>query len=164
MTTTENTTSAIPDWTITLADVLKRLPSYLKLGWALARSPEIPNRHKRLLLGGVLYAVSPVDLVPGFIPVLGQLDDLAMLLWGIRSALRHCPSPVAAYLLDDCGLTKQQLDEDLRALGKIAKGFSSTVVKGAYRGSRVVGKAVGRGLASGARSLWMAYHRQRGTR
>jgi uncharacterized membrane protein YkvA (DUF1232 family) len=151
-----------PEWQVLLADVLTRLPAYLKLGWALARSPELEPRDKLGLLGGVLYSVSPVDLVPGIIPVLGQLDDLAILLHGIRSALRRCPPGRAEELLQDCGLTEAQLDQDLRTLGKVARGFSGTVAKGAWKGTKAAGKAVGRGVRWGARALREAYRKRRG--
>src|SRR5262249_38184179 len=134
-----------------------RVPAYLKLGWALARSAAIPRRHKLGLLGGVLYAVSPIDLVPGVIPVLGQPDDLAILLRGIRSALRHCPREGADELLRECGLTEAQLDQDLATVGEVAKEFSRSMAKSAWRGGRAVGKAIGRGIVSGAQAVWDAY-------
>src|SRR5579862_4809294 len=146
------------DWRATLADVVTRVPAYLKLGWGLARSSEIAYRDKLGLIGGVLYSLSPIDLVPGIIPVLGQLDDLAILLRGIRSTLRRAPQAVAERCLQECGLTEAQLDRDLQSLGKVAREFSKAAARGAWRGSRAVGAALGSGLALGARALWSAYH------
>ena len=55
----------------------------------------------------VAYALSPVDLVPDFVPVLGYLDDLILLPVGIWIALRLIPERVLA----DC---RQQADRDIQ--------------------------------------------------
>lgn len=60
-----------------------------------AVSGEYHGIEKKTLVGGVavlLYLVSPIDLIPDFIPVLGMLDDAALLAWfltGIKTELDH---------------------------------------------------------------------------
>lgn len=49
-----------------------------------------------IIITAVAYAVSPIDLIPDFIPVLGQLDDLLLLPILIALALRMIPPDVAA--------------------------------------------------------------------
>ena len=149
--TTQNP-PAKEEWVALLRAIIPRLPAYLKLGAKLAGSSEVPNRRKLGLLLGVGYAVLPFDLIPGVIPVLGQLDDLLALLHGIRSALRQCPPALADRLLAETGLTTEQLDRDIDDLGTVAVGLSRTVVKAVWRG----GRAAGRGVASGARAVWNA--------
>src|SRR3990170_4346854 len=56
-----------------LMPVLRRLPAYSRLAWALVRDRRIKRRHRILLLGGIGYLLSPIDLIPGFIPVLAHL-------------------------------------------------------------------------------------------
>jgi uncharacterized membrane protein YkvA (DUF1232 family) len=51
---------------------------------------------KGILLAVVAYALSPIDLIPDFIPVLGYLDDLIIVPAGVRLALRLVPSDVLA--------------------------------------------------------------------
>jgi uncharacterized membrane protein YkvA (DUF1232 family) len=58
--------------------------------------PRTPLFAKALALLVVVYALSPLDLVPDFIPVLGYLDDLILLPLGIWFALRIIPSDVMA--------------------------------------------------------------------
>lgn len=49
----------------------------------------------KLVLAGVLaYVVLPTDLVPDFLPVLGQVDDLVVIFLGLKFFLRLCPKEV----------------------------------------------------------------------
>ncbi|WP_246179794.1 YkvA family protein [Microvirga thermotolerans] len=59
-----------------------------------ARDPRVPLSAK--LVAGLVaaYALSPVDLIPDFIPVLGYLDDLLLVPLGILLAVRLIPPPV----------------------------------------------------------------------
>ncbi len=62
------------------------------------RDPRTPW-YAKLLAGCVAaYAVSPIDLIPDFVPVLGLLDDLVIVPLGILLVRRLVPAPV----LDDC--------------------------------------------------------------
>jgi uncharacterized membrane protein YkvA (DUF1232 family) len=59
--------------------------------WKLVRHPETPRAPKWVALGVLAYALSPIDLIPDFIPVLGQLDDLLLVPLGIALAVRLTP-------------------------------------------------------------------------
>jgi len=49
----------------------------------------------KLVLAGVLaYLVLPTDLVPDFLPVLGQVDDLVVIFLGLKLFIRLCPKEV----------------------------------------------------------------------
>jgi uncharacterized membrane protein YkvA (DUF1232 family) len=96
--------------------VMTRVPRYIKLGWLLMNDPTVSGTGKAALGGGLAYAVSPIDAVPGFIPVLGQLDDLAVLLLAVRTALRSCPTEVADRHLQATGLSWEALERDLVTL------------------------------------------------
>lgn len=66
--------------------------------WFCCRHPDTPWPLKGLAVCVVAYALSPIDLIPDFIPVLGYLDDVILLPLGILLLLRLLPAPV----LDDC--------------------------------------------------------------
>ena len=59
-----------------------------------ARDPRTPWYAKAIIAGVVAYALSPIDLVPDFIPILGYLDDLLLLPVGIYLALQLIPGEV----------------------------------------------------------------------
>ena len=59
-----------------------------------ARDPRTPWALRLLALAVAAYAVSPIDLVPDFIPVLGYLDDLLIVPLGLALVLRLLPPPV----------------------------------------------------------------------
>ena len=65
------------------------------LGYAL-RDPRSPWYARLLILAVVAYAVSPIDLIPDFIPVLGYLDDLVVVPLGVSLAIKCLPRPVIA--------------------------------------------------------------------
>ena len=60
------------------------------------RHPGTPWYTKALAGGVVAYALSPIDLIPDFVPVLGYLDDLLILPAGIALAVKLIPAPVLA--------------------------------------------------------------------
>ena len=96
--------------------MLTRLPIYVRLGADMARDPEVPASAKASLVAAGAYAVWPFDLVPGFIPVAGQMDDLAALLLSIKYAIRMTPKEISVPHLERAGITPQQIDDDLRSL------------------------------------------------
>ena len=55
------------------------LPNLVKLGWRLMKDPRVPVKHRAVVAAALGYAVSPIDLIPDFIPFLGQADDLLVL-------------------------------------------------------------------------------------
>ncbi len=58
------------------------------------RDPRTPWYAKLLAAGVVAYAVSPIDLIPDFIPVLGILDDLVIVSLGAALAVKMVPKEV----------------------------------------------------------------------
>ena len=64
--------------------------------WIAARDPRVPW-YAKLTAGCVAaYALSPIDLIPDFIPVLGYLDDIILVPLGILAAVRMVPPPLMA--------------------------------------------------------------------
>jgi uncharacterized membrane protein YkvA (DUF1232 family) len=60
------------------------------------RDPRVPWLAKAIAFGVVAYALSPIDLIPDFVPVLGLLDDVILLPLGIMLVRRLIPGDVLA--------------------------------------------------------------------
>lgn len=125
--------------------MVRRMPSYARLAWALARDPHLSRARRAAVLAGAAYVLSPIDLVPGIIPVVGQLDDLLIALGVIRFALNGLKPEFRAQRLYAAGLAQADLDADLRATGAIAGWLARSGVR--------VGMRVGRGAFDIARRL-----------
>jgi len=65
--------------------------AFLKAVW---RDPRTPWYAKALLAGSVAYLLSPIDIIPDFIPVIGHLDDLLIVPLGVWLAYRLVPREV----------------------------------------------------------------------
>ena len=74
----------------------RRLKVELYALYLAARHPQTPWYAKLVVAGFVAYAVTPVDLVPDAIPILGMVDDLIFVPLAIAAAVRFVPAPVLA--------------------------------------------------------------------
>jgi len=81
-----------------LKQTARRLKAETLVLYLAARDPRTPWYAKLLVAGIVAYALSPIDLIPDFVPVLGYLDDLILVPLGIALAIRLIPDSV----LDEC--------------------------------------------------------------
>jgi uncharacterized membrane protein YkvA (DUF1232 family) len=59
--------------------------------WLLLRHPDTPRAPKLVAWLVLAYVLSPIDLIPDFIPVLGQLDELILVPLGVALAIRLTP-------------------------------------------------------------------------
>jgi uncharacterized membrane protein YkvA (DUF1232 family) len=70
---------------------LRSLLDAAHLSWRLVRDPRTPVRHKLFLGAAVALIVSPINWIPSFIPILGQLEDLALLGAALNLFLKRVP-------------------------------------------------------------------------
>ena len=80
------------------------------------RHPRVPWYAKALALLVVGYALSPIDLIPDFIPVLGYLDDMILIPLGIMLVIRMIPAEVLA----ECRQKAETIAGQATQAGKIA--------------------------------------------
>lgn len=72
-----------------LRDALRILPDTLRLVAALARDKSLPPGVRRRVWFLMIYLAMPIDLIPDFIPVLGQADDAILIVVILRSVVRR---------------------------------------------------------------------------
>ena len=82
------------------------MPDCAVLFKRLLRDPRVPRRAKAALVVAIPYLVSPIDLIPDFIPVLGQLDDALLVIAVLGYAARCAGRDLVAELWpgSDAGL------------------------------------------------------------
>ena len=84
------------EWIAKLKDWARRLKRDVVALWFACRDPRTPWFAKEVALFAVGYALSPIDLIPDFIPVLGFVDDAIILPALIWLVLRMVPPAVMA--------------------------------------------------------------------
>ena len=75
-------------------DLATVLPACAATTRALVRDPRVPRRAKLVIGFALLWVLSPVDLIPEFIPVIGPLDDVIVVALALRYAARRIPRHV----------------------------------------------------------------------
>jgi uncharacterized membrane protein YkvA (DUF1232 family) len=77
-----------------LRDLAGFLPACVTTARRLRRDPRVPRRAKVAVAFAGLWALSPVDLIPEFLPVIGPLDDVVVAALALRYAARQVPREV----------------------------------------------------------------------
>jgi uncharacterized membrane protein YkvA (DUF1232 family) len=77
-----------------LRDAAEFLPACVTTARRLRGNPAVPRRAKLALLVAILWVLSPIDLIPEFLPVIGPLDDVVAVVLLLRYAARAIPRDV----------------------------------------------------------------------
>jgi uncharacterized membrane protein YkvA (DUF1232 family) len=77
-----------------LKDLASFLPHCVTTARRLRRDPRVPRRAKVAVVFASLWVLSPIDLIPEFIPVIGPLDDVVVVALALRYAARRVPREV----------------------------------------------------------------------
>jgi uncharacterized membrane protein YkvA (DUF1232 family) len=84
-----------------------------------ARHPGTPWYAKLFVAAVAAYALSPIDLIPDFVPVLGYLDDLIVIPLGIALAVKMVPASV----LSECRAQAQEVMLNRKPASRVAAAF-----------------------------------------
>ena len=112
-------------------EVARKLPTYARLVWGLARDPRVPTQQKLVLAGIAAYLAFPIDVIPDFIPVIGELDDLAVLIFGLDWFIRNAPADVVDDHMARIAQRDDIFSKDLSTAGSVlqdrAAGLRATL-------------------------------------
>jgi uncharacterized membrane protein YkvA (DUF1232 family) len=109
--------SRLPDGL--MRQVAEFLPSCVTTARVLRKDPAVPRRAKIALLVAVIWVISPIDLLPEFLPVIGPLDDVVAVILLLRYAARSIPrSTLLAAWPSDPTLLERLLGPDRAASTK----------------------------------------------
>ena len=99
-----------------MARLVVKLPTYARMVWGILRDPRTPIGLKGMLAAALAYVVMPVDLIPDVIPILGQADDLTVLLLVLDLFIQNAPAEVRAEHTARANDGTADLDRDLARL------------------------------------------------
>lgn len=80
----------------TLKELAGFLPACVTTARRLRRDPRVPRRAKLAVGFAALWVLSPIDLIPEFLPVVGPLDDIVVVALALRYAARQIPRAALA--------------------------------------------------------------------
>ena len=81
-------------WVARVKAKARALKIELHAMWFAIKHPDTPWTAKAILIGVLLYAASPIDIIPDFIPFFGMLDDIVIIAAGLWLARRLIPEEV----------------------------------------------------------------------
>lgn len=71
-----------------LKEAIWALPNLVKLLGRLLRDPRVPGKSKVIVFATLAYLVTPIDLVPDIVPVLGQTEDLLLIAFALNRLIK----------------------------------------------------------------------------
>ena len=89
-------TGRVTSW-LSSASLLRTLIAHARLTVRLLREPGVPLLMKMVPALAAVYVIWPIDVVPDFFPVVGQLDDLGVIVLALETFLRLCPARVVDF-------------------------------------------------------------------
>ena len=78
----------------TVLTTMKELPNFLRLVGGLLADARVPATDKLLVAGAIGYVLLPMDFVPDFIPFVGEIDDVFLLVLALQRLIANAPRPV----------------------------------------------------------------------
>jgi len=108
-------------WSARLRARAQRLRADTYALYLAARDPRTPWYAKLLVAAIVAYALSPIDLIPDFVPVVGYLDDLILVPLGLALALKLVPADV----MEDC---RARARDALQSGRRVSRAAAAVIV------------------------------------
>jgi uncharacterized membrane protein YkvA (DUF1232 family) len=100
----------------TVLHYIRQLPNFLRLLFGLITDPRVATVDKLLVFGAIAYIITPIDLIPDFIPFIGEVDDVYLLVIALQRLISNAGRLV---LLDHWGGDDADL-ADLNLRGALA--------------------------------------------
>lgn len=103
---------------VAMAPLAARAPMYGRLLLDMLADPRIPLSRKAILGAGAAYLVLPIDVVPDFLPVIGRLDDVAVVVLALDLFLESVPRELLYEKLTALEIDPRELERDLARVRK----------------------------------------------
>ncbi len=126
----DNIEAKVPDKYKNIVEYALLIPDIAALLWRLFKDKRVDMKTKLLVGGIIAYIASPIDLLPDFIPLVGKIDDVAVVFFAMNKIINEIPEEII--------LSNWTGKEDIIKIVKEAVVFISNLV-----GSQNVGKLLG---------------------
>ena len=93
--------------------VASRVPTYSRLIWALAMDARVPAARKAVLAGAAGYVLLGRDLIPDDIPILGGIDDLAVVVLAVEVFFDGIPADILDEKIDELEIDREAFRRDM---------------------------------------------------
>jgi uncharacterized membrane protein YkvA (DUF1232 family) len=80
----------------TLTSALKEIPNFLRLLYGLLTDRRVQPLDKWMVAGAIAYILLPMDFIPDFIPFIGEVDDLFLLVYSVQRLIKNASRAVVA--------------------------------------------------------------------
>jgi uncharacterized membrane protein YkvA (DUF1232 family) len=90
-----------------------RVPTYSRLIWALVMDSRVPASRKAILVGAAGYVLLGRDLIPDDIPVLGGIDDLAVVVLAVEMFLDGVPEDILEEKIEELEIDREAFSRDM---------------------------------------------------
>jgi len=107
---------------LALLPLAGRAPLYARLMWALVLDDRIPTSRKAILAGALGYVFLGRDLIPDAIPIIGGLDDLAVVAIATDVFLDGVDQVVLHEKLEELGIPRAAYEEDVDRIRRLLPG------------------------------------------
>ena len=96
---------------------ISEIPNFLKLLYGLITDSRVNNIDKLVVAGAIAYILMPIDLIPDFIPFLGEVDDVFLLILALQRLINNAGRAVVSsyWVGDPAELTSLKLESVLAA-------------------------------------------------
>jgi uncharacterized membrane protein YkvA (DUF1232 family) len=102
--------------------VATRIPTYARLVTALVLDERTPASRKALLAGAAGYLLVGRDLIPDYVPVIGGIDDLVVVVLAVDLFLEGVPDDLLEEKLDDLGIDRDAFERDMAQVRRLTPG------------------------------------------
>ena len=93
--------------------VASRVPTYARLIWALAADARVPSSRKAVLVGAAGYVLFGRDIIPDDIPVLGGIDDLAVVVLAVEIFFDGIPDAILEEKIEELEIDREAFRRDM---------------------------------------------------
>ncbi len=109
--------------------VAGRVPMYARLVWALAIDARVSPSRKAILVGAVGYVAVGRDLIPDDIPILGGIDDMAVVVLAVELFLDGIPDEILEEKIDELDIDREAFRRDMDQVRRLTPAPVRKIVR-----------------------------------